>query len=466
MRMKRPQQSLSTFRHPFPEDGGIDRARMRRIVEENWLLNRSAVNPDTDRCAANLCRELDATVLEVPAGAECLTWQMPMHWAVRKGQLRTTDGRVLADYAENPLRLWTHSIPYQGEIDRETLLAEHVATDPTRPHEFIYHYRNGFRFGAKGWGFSLEYATVEQMTDPTYVVDIDADLDLDGSLKVVDAFLPGQNPETIFVMAHTCHPGLVSDGIGCIAAAIELYHQLKALPSRVFSYRFLFGPEYFAGAAWLSHAAPEAVDSLYCGLYLDMLTTQQPLGYQHSMQGDARIDKVVANVLKSHTEVFIERPYRRLWGNDETFFNGPGFLKPMAGLGRVMHREYHYNTDNLDNLDMYHMVESVWVMQRIAEVFETDYVPVPTYKGPLYLSRYDLYIDPSVDKRGALSVEKMQALADGERSVMDIAEEIDVDFFFVRNFFDQLAERQLVAKQPRQPRSADAGTLQGPVAAT
>jgi len=50
-------------------------------------------------------------------------------------------------------------------------------------------------------------------------------------------------------------------------------------------------------------------------------------------------------------------------------------------------------------------------------------------------------------------------LIDGERSVMDISDELDLDFFFVQDFLNKLAELDLLEKRPRLPRETDRGTL-------
>jgi aminopeptidase-like protein len=451
--------SRSTFLHPFPAKGVIDRARLQSLVEQAWRLNRTAVNPDTDLFVNMLTKELHADVIEVQAGAECLTWQIPMHWSVRKGQLRRGDGTILVDFADNPLHLWTHSVSFSGRISREDLFANHVQTDQSRPDEIIYHFRNGYRFGVREWGFSLPYRTVKEMHDESYVVEIDSDLDLNGSLRVVDAFLPGELPDTIFIMAHTCHPALVADGIGSVAVAAEIYHMLSRMPSRRYSYRFLFGPEYFGAAAYLARAPQQAIKALHFGIFLDSLTNHEQLGFQHSMQGNSRLDHIAHNVLASHVPILLEMPYRKLWGNDETFYNGPGFMIPTIGVARAMYREYHYDTDNLDNLSLYKADESAWTLHRILTVFETDYIPSLTFSGPLYLSRYGLYIDPTIDPDGAGNLERVLALIDGERSCMDIAIWMGMDFFFVRDLFDSLESKGLSKRRPRPPRQSDAGTF-------
>jgi Uncharacterized protein conserved in bacteria with an aminopeptidase-like domain len=451
--------SRSTLRYPFPLNWDANLSRMRELVDKHWRLNRTAVNPDTDRFVDYLRNKLDANVIEAKSGEECLTWQIPMHWQVRKAELRSKSGKIIVSYNDNPLHLWTHSVAFRGEVSREDLIQNHIATDPNRPDEIIYHYRNGYRYMAREWGFCLPYSMVMHLNEPVYEIEIDADLDNNGTLKVVDACLPGNCTDTIFVMAHTCHPALVSDGIGCIATAVELYHLLRQRPSRRYTYRFLFGPEYFAAAAYLAHAPADVIASMRFGMYLDMLTTHETIGFQHSMQSNARIDRIVRNVMQSHTSTLVERPYRELWGNDETFYNGPGFGIPTVGIGRLMHREYHYHTDDLSHLDPYHMLESVWLLWRIVEVFESDFIPVRSYNGPLYLSRYGLYIDPTVDRKGAKNIERLQVLMDGERSCMDIADELEIDFYFVRDFCEKLADKNLISKIPRNYIIGDNGNF-------
>ncbi|WP_431859168.1 DUF4910 domain-containing protein [Azospirillum sp.] len=450
--------SRSSFLYPMPVRSDFDVRRVNELLEPHWKLNRSAVNADTDILARYLAEQLGARVIEAKSGEVCLNWTMPSHWHVRKGQLRRLDGTVLCDFADNPLYLWTHSVGFRGTVSREDLLANHVQTDPSRPDEFLYYYRNGYKPAVRQWGFSLPYRLVETLTDPQYEVEIDADLDTDGTLKVVDAFLPGELPDTVFIMAHTCHPALVSDGIGCIAVANELFHQLKARPWRRYSYRFLYGPEYFAAAAYLAKAEPETIANLKFGIYLDMLTTHEPIGFQRSVRGNSRIDHVAHNVFSSHRPLLIDRPSRALWGNDEMFYDGPGFDIPTIGLGRLMHREYHYNTDDLTHVNHYHVQESLWILGRIVEVLETDYVPERRFDGPLYLSRYpDLQAKVPALATSAGS-HRLLMLTDGRSSCQDLAQTLGLDFFQVRQFFDELCVLGLAERRERQPKPVDQGT--------
>ena len=94
-------------------------------------------------------------------------------------------------------------------------------------------------------------------------------------------------------------------------------------------------------------------------MFLDMLTSNSTIRFQSSAQGRSLIDWTVENVFESHVPLYAKRAYRDLWGNDEMFYNGPDYLKPTMGIGRTMHREYHYNTDNLANFSAYNTKESL-----------------------------------------------------------------------------------------------------------
>jgi len=448
----------STFKYPFPEDLDLNIDRVMNLISDCYMLNRSAVNTDTDKLVERLQFELNAKVFESAAGSECLSWFIPNNWYVRKGQLKTISGEVIVDFDDNPLHLWTHSVSFSGVIDRDTLINNHISTDENRPYEYTYEYRNGYRSGVREWGFSIPYNIVKGMNDEQYIVEIDTDLDTNNTLKVVDAFLPGQHKETIFIMAHTCHPGLVSDGLGCIAVAIEIYHWLSKRKNLKYSYRFIFGPEYFGALGWLTTAPQSDIDNLSFGIYLDMLTTDEPIGYQNSMHGDSIMDYSVKNIFTSHFPSCVSKDYRQLWGNDETFYNGPGFGIPTIGVGRSMHREYHYNTDNLENVNKHNIKESFWGLTRLIESFEDDYIPILKYKGPLCLSRYGLYIDPTRDPEGYQNIEHMQNYVNGSRSCMDIATKLEIDFYFVKGFFDKAYEKGLIEKLDREPMKSDRGS--------
>ena len=125
--------SKSTFKYPFPEKKFVDRQRMFNFVKESYLLNRSAVNPETDIFVQRLQKEIGGRITESKAGEICLKWKTPDNWNVRHGRLLKLNGEVLVDFKDNPMYLWTHSTSFKGTMARKELIEHHVYTDENRP---------------------------------------------------------------------------------------------------------------------------------------------------------------------------------------------------------------------------------------------------------------------------------------------------------------------------------------------
>jgi len=126
------------------------------------------------------------------------------------------------------------------------------------------------------------------------------------------------------------------------------------------------------------------------------------------------------------------------------FYNGPGFLIPTLGIGGGRHSYYHFDRDDFEMVNLNQLQTSLDVLLRIVDVLETDSIPIPKYKGPVYLSRFNLYVDANLDRKAYDNLEYIQILMDGSRTCFDIAHELDIDFFFVRDFCQQLIENNLV----------------------
>jgi len=416
------------------------------FIKKHYLLNRTPVSEDTDKLVRSIQKLLECNVIEIPSGTECLTWIIPKSWNVREAYLASVDGTRLVDFRDNPLHLWSHSVGFQGVVSREDL-EEHLYYDPEHPDAIPYHYRNAFGFDAEDWGFSIRYDEYKALREDSYRVHIDAELGTDGAMKILDYLLPGDNQETILFAAHTCHPGQATDGLSNIAVLIRFFMYLGSLGRRRYSYRLVLGPEYFAAAGFLAIVSQEEIERIKAGIYLDLLGNNYPLGYQTSYQGDSPLDKVIETVFNHHVPHHENASFRGIVGNDEIFYNGPGFDIPMPGIACVPHPEYHSSKDDLEIVNLSQLEKSFEILERIVQVIESDYIPIPGFKGPIYLSRYNLYIDPKLSRRGYDKIHDIQFLMNKKRSCFDIAHTLEVDYFFVKDFCDRLAEIGLIKKE-------------------
>lgn len=418
--------------------------RMKTFIEKYYMLNRITVGDDTSRFVHELAAEIGTEVLSISSGEECLTWVIPPKWTVREAYVQTLSGERVADFSWHPLYLKSYSAPFSGEISAEELVA-HISSDKKRPDCLIYDYRAQYQYEDRtAWGFSMSYNQVQNLNEARYYVNIDTEFG-SGKMKIIDWTLPGGLPDTIFFAAHTCHPGQVNDGIACIAVAIELFRWLKEMSSRRYTYRMILGPEYFAAAGLLQYG--RGIDKLKYGFFLDMLGNGKPLGFSRSYGGDSRVDLITHDVMEHYLEGHIEMPYRSLWGNDEMFYDGPDFRIPTIGIGRDKFKYYHTDKDNVENCNFTQLEESLTMLQKIVHVFESDCVPKRQYRGPLYLNRFKLYIDPQKDPKGYQSLQDIQILMDGRRSCSEIAQLLEIDYRFVRAFAHELQQRGLALLQ-------------------
>ena len=54
---------------------------------------------------------------------ECFDWTVPKEWNIREAWIKDLQGRVIVDFSENNLHILNYSLPKQGRIRREELLA-------------------------------------------------------------------------------------------------------------------------------------------------------------------------------------------------------------------------------------------------------------------------------------------------------------------------------------------------------
>ncbi len=417
---------------------------MELFIRKYALNNRVAVSDETNRVAEEVARELKGRIISAPSGSECLTWIIPKRWTVREAYIETLNGKRVVDFKNNPLHLFSYSVPFEGIVPKAQL-DKHLKYDRTHQDSIPYHYLFQYAFGEKGWGFCLAYNTYKTMNDARYKVVVDSILD-DGVMKIADCLIPGKSDDTIIVITHSCHPAQVNDGLSSVAVALELFKFLKKQKLR-YSYRLVVGPEFFGGALFLARAT--GIAKIRYGILLDMLGSSEHIGISYSFLGNTYIDSVVKRAVAAYDKGFIGVPYREFSGNDECFYDGPDFNIPTVCIGRDDYPEYHLDSDDIAHCNFKKLDEYVELMKSIVRSIETDIVPVRTYKGPLYLSRYGIRKDTASDKAGAIAIDKIQVLMDGKNSCLDISEKLNLSYEFVTGFIKKLVDRKLAVLKPK-----------------
>ena len=421
-------------------------ASMEEMIHALWRLPRDIVSDGYDAALLALSGQADMTLHSFPSGSEAFTWIVPERWRCESAQLRTLGDDVLLDAQDNPLHCMSYSLPFDGEIGRDELLAHlHSSAKVPEAVPFAYKYYD------RDWGLACSQRFKNSLDEDRYRVVIDSRFSF-GELKVGEAVARGSNGKSIILCAHLCHPRMVNDDLAGVVAGISVIRELQKRDDLRFTYRLLLLPETIGSAAWLAKHM-DLVPSIKGGMFLEMLATRHPHALQHSNFPDSRMDAAAELAMKQLDPQSWASDFMTLPLNDERMFNSNGIEVPMVSLMRVLprgepdapYREYHTSLDDPDHADFTKLKESKDLILAIVDTLETDLVPVPQYKGELFVSRFSSL---DYDTMFKLIMSVPYAM-DGKRTVSEIARMTGHGFNEVRDFLDRLySEGLILYKEP------------------
>lgn len=204
-------------------------------------------------------------------------------------------------------------------------------------------------------------------------VDIDSEFS-DGFIEVVNAWIPGESPETVLLVSHLCHPQpSANDNASGAAANLEAARTLQQLiaegalarPHRTI--HFLWMPEMTGSYAYLARHE-DAIPNLVAGLNLDMVGEDQSqtgsvLLIERPPEATAsfapvlleRLREMVFDDFKSYSGLGKYSLYRYATtgfsgGSDHYVFSDPTVAVPMPMLIQWPDKFYHTSADTQDKV--------------------------------------------------------------------------------------------------------------------
>ena len=419
--------------------------RMAALMNELWFLERDLVSDGFDRALERLGRELPLQVHSFPSGSEVFTWIIPQKWTCDEAYIERLDGQRILDRANHPLHCSSYSAAFEGIVSREELL-RHLHVHPIMPEAVPYswkHYR-------KDWGFSCAASFREQLGEEQYRVVIRARHE-DGHLKVGEAVAKGSSDMEFVLCAHLDHPAMANDDLSGVLVGLEVMRALQNRKDLRYTYRLLLTPETIGSVAWLSrHEA--LIPRIQGGLFLEMLGTRCPHALQLSYNGESRFDRCFLAVLQEAEPEAWHGPFRRIIGNDERQFNAPGVRVPMLSLSRVFHPstgrwpypEYHSSADTPAILSLENLEQSVERVLAMVNRIEKDRTPVNLFRGEIFCTRYDLFVDFYQSPEENLRLFDVIQKIDGTKSLQEICQATGASFPFVAGLMDRLERNRLI----------------------
>ncbi|MBW7918683.1 MAG: DUF4910 domain-containing protein [Anaerolineales bacterium] len=427
---------------------------LKSILAEFFPLHRTLASDDQDKTlriiGAYMPDSSNYTIETYAPLEKAWTWQVPERYAVHEAYLEIEGGERIVDFKDNPLHIVSYSLPVDKVLSFDEL-QPHLYFNEKRPHAIPW----VFKYYERDWGFCLPKNLFDKLPrDKTYRAVIRSEFATDPArgFKVATAVVHpegGANPAAgeILVLAHTCHPMQANDDGSGVVSAIELARRLaeNPLPAGSMSVRFWFGPETIGTIVWLSRNE-DLIQNLRGGIFLEMTGNRNKIAWHHTRQHNHLLDRITNYQLRNTAHD--ERDFAAAPANDERVVNGPGVNVPCISLNRWPYDEYHTSDDNLDIIHEDMLLDAADAAERIVRVYATNYIPKRTFRGPVFLSGNGLWVDWREDWALNRAIEKIMMRFEGQHTVFDIAEQVGLDYWMVRDYVEKFRARGFVTPLP------------------
>ncbi len=427
---------------------------LKSILAEFFPLHRTLASEDQDKTleivGAYMPDSSNYTIETYAPLEKAWTWYVPERYEVREAYLEIEGGERVVDFKDNPLHIVSYSPPVDKTLTFEEL-QPHLYFNEKRPHAIPW----VFKYYERDWGFCLPKNVFDKLPrDKKYRAVIRSEFIADSKrgFKVATAVLHpegGPNPEAgeMLVQAHTCHPHQANDDGAGVVSAIELARRLaeKPLPPGSMSVRFWFGPETIGTIVWLSRNEG-LIQNLRGGIFMEMTGNQNKIAWHRTRQHDHLLDRVARHVVKNIAHE--EREFAAAPANDERVINGPGVNVPCISINRWPYDEYHTTDDNLDIMHEDMLVGAAEIAEQIIRIYATNYIPRRAFRGPVFLSGNGLWVDWRENWALNRAIEKIMMRFEGEHSVFDIAEQVGLDYWMVRDYVEKFRAKGFVKALP------------------
>lgn len=416
---------------------------MHARAERLFPITRSITGEGVRTTLAMLREELPGlTVHEVPSGTKCFDWVIPLEWNIRDAYLVGPDGRKVVDFASSNLHVVGYSVPVDTELSLDEL-QPHLHSLPDQPTAIPY----VTSYYKERWGFCLSQEQRDRLEPGTYRAVIDSTLK-PGSLTYGELVLPGETDEEIFISTYVCHPSLANNELSGPVVATQLAKWVSALENRRFTYRFIFIPETIGSITYLSRMLDHLKRHVVAGFNVTCIGDDRCYSFLPSRNGDTVSDRVARHVLKHHAGKYLHYSFLQR-GSDERQYCAPGVDLPIATVMRSKYGEYpeyHTSLDNLDLVTPSGLEGGYTALRRCLEVIEADRTYRTTVLCEPQMGARGLYstlggksVDEVVRRRM-----NILAYADGNHSLLDIAEQINEPAWELIPYIEELESHELL----------------------
>jgi aminopeptidase-like protein len=418
---------------------------IHNFARELWPINRSITGTGVRETLKKITELLpNLKIKSVPSGTEVFDWTVPKEWSVSEAYIVTPKGKKICDFSENNLHLIGYSIPFKGSVDLEEL-KEHLFTLPDQPNAIPY----VTSYYKERWGFCLTQEQFDSLENGSYKVVINTDL-FDGELNYGELLIKGKNDKEIFLSTYICHPSMANNELSGPTVVTFLAKWLQEISPTEFSYRIIFIPETIGSIAYLSRHLVDMKKKIFAGFNVTCVGDDKAYSYVPSRNGQTISDLIAKHVLKWIDPDFIEYNWLNR-GSDERQYCAPGVDLPIASILRTKYGEYPEYHTSLDNLESVVTPQGLnggyWAIRRAIEAVERNKKFKVTILCEPQMGKRGLYPTLSTKNSGK-EVRLMMnfiSLCDGESSLLEIAEKLNVPIWDLYEMVEKLENNNLIS---------------------
>ncbi len=416
-----------------------------QLAKQLWPLNRSLTGEGVRKTLNLIVKHLPMLTIEsVKSGTKVFDWTVPKEWLVEEAYIITPSGKKICDFSKNNLHLVGYSTPFSGEMSLNEL-KKHLYTLPNQPNAIPYitsYYK-------ERWGFCISQENFDILEDGKYRIVVNTKL-FNGVLNYGELIIPGKSKKEVFLSTYICHPSMANNELSGPTVLTFLAKWLLEIGDLQYSYRIIFIPETIGSITYLSRNYKKLKNKIIAGFNVTCVGDERAYSFVPSRNGKTLSDLIAKHVLK-----WIDKNYvKYTWldrGSDERQYCSPGIDLPIASILRTkygQYPEYHTSLDNLENVVTPKGLDGgYWAIRKAIEAIEKN----KTYKVSVlcepHMSKRELYPTLSkiqVDDNIKLMMDFI-SLCDGECSLYEIAESLNVPIWELYDIVDKLKTHKLIS---------------------
>lgn len=373
-------------------------------------------------------------------GKPAFNWKVPLRYSVDEAYIECRGKRII-DFGRSNLSVFSYSEAIEKTISYDEL-RRHVYTRPDRPRDIPWM----FKYYERTWGFCMPHRDWLRLDrKASYKVVIKSRFEKKPFI-IGECVIPGRSREEILWVSDVCHPSQVNDSLtGAVIAARLAKEWAKKYRGR-FTLRFLFLPETIGSIVWLSNNRRK-IKRIRFGMFCEMLGNRNRHLLKLSRDGNTPIDRIAQRVLEMYSSMGKTEtiPFQQMVpANDEKIMDGVGIHIPTISFTRWPYPEYHTSADNPSIVSLACLRESFVAARQIINCLNGDLYPKSTVRGPIMLSRYNLWVPYETNPALNLSIQRILFMIDGQHSVTDISKELNLDRRMLLRYLERFAKHGLI----------------------